>query len=90
MSSKRSLALLRRPEVERRTGLRSTQLDEKEKQGDFPKRVQISARAVGWEESEVDAWIHARIAARDRTPPPVQPSLLRRQRRKVQNAASAQ
>ena len=68
MSSKKGLALLRRPEVERRTGLKSTQLDEKEKHDDFPKRVQISARAVGWVESEIDAWIHERIRARDTDP----------------------
>lgn len=60
--------LLRRPEVERRTGLRSTRLDELESRGEFPKRVKISARAVGWVEAEISAFIRSRIEARDQKP----------------------
>jgi prophage regulatory protein len=33
-----------------------------EKVGKFPKRIALSASRVAWIESEVDAWIKARIA----------------------------
>jgi prophage regulatory protein len=36
-----------------------------EKAGKFPKRVPIGASRYGYLEAEVDAWINARIAARD-------------------------
>lgn len=50
-----------------------------EAQGLFPRRVQITPARVGWLESEVDAWIQARAAARyapasdagDGTPTPI-------------------
>jgi prophage regulatory protein len=53
--------LLRTADVELRTGLKRSQLNYKESEGSFPKRVQISTRACGWVESEVDAWVQARI-----------------------------
>jgi len=34
--------------------------------GEFPKPLPIGLRAVGWLESEVDAWLETRIAERDR------------------------
>jgi prophage regulatory protein len=36
-----------------------------EKAGKFPKRVPVGASRYGYLEAEVDAWINARIAARD-------------------------
>lgn len=57
--------LLRRPDVRARTGLSDTRIDELEKRKKFPRRVQISERAIGWVESEIDAFIRARIEARD-------------------------
>lgn len=60
-----SEALLRLKEIERRTGLRRERLRELEKSGSFPRRVRLSQRACGWVESEVDAWVRARIAERD-------------------------
>ena len=36
-----------------------------EKEGKFPKRVQLGQNRVGWVEAEVDEWIKARIAERD-------------------------
>lgn len=35
-----------------------------EKAGTFPKRVRVSAARHAWVESEIDAWIGERIAAR--------------------------
>ena len=57
--------LLRRPDVRARTGLSDTRIDELEKRKAFPRRVLISERAIGWVESEIDAFIRARIEARD-------------------------
>jgi prophage regulatory protein len=36
-----------------------------EKQGKFPRRIQVGANRVGWLLSEVHAWIAARVAERD-------------------------
>jgi prophage regulatory protein len=65
-----SPTLERRRQVEQRTGLKRTRLDDLEKQGLFPKRVVLSARAIAWVKSEVDDWIRARIAARDKQSQP--------------------
>lgn len=36
-----------------------------EKRGEFPQRFTITSRLVGWDLSEIDAWIAARKFARD-------------------------
>jgi prophage regulatory protein len=38
-----------------------------EKAGEFPKRVPIGRARHGWLETEIDAWIADRVAARDAT-----------------------
>jgi prophage regulatory protein len=55
--------IIRRPEVEGRTGYSGTTIWRKERDGQFPKRVQLSSdgMAVGWYEDEVDDWIQSRI-----------------------------
>ena len=64
-------AILRLKAVRQITGLsRSTiyaKLDPYSKQYDptFPHSVSLGARAVGFSEAEIRAWIAARIAARD-------------------------
>jgi len=57
--------ILRRDEVERVTGLPRSSLYEKVAKGDFPKPIKLSARSVGWLESEIIDWQRARIGARD-------------------------
>ena len=56
--------ILRLPEVKKRTGLsRSTiyvRLDKKT----FPIPVPLGGRAVGWVETEIEAWLEAHIQAR--------------------------
>lgn len=59
-----TLKILRRPAVNQKTGLSNTRTDELEAKGLFPKRIQISARAIGWIEHEVNEWISQRMAAR--------------------------
>ena len=41
------------------------QIDRMEKAGRFPKRVQLGPCRVGWVESEVLAWLEARLQARE-------------------------
>jgi prophage regulatory protein len=36
-----------------------------EKEGRFPRRVQVGPNRVAWVEAEVEAWVAARVAERD-------------------------
>jgi prophage regulatory protein len=56
--------VLRKREVFNRIGLSQSTVYRMEKDGKFPKRIQISVQCVGWIESEVDAWIEQRAAGR--------------------------
>lgn len=53
--------ILRLPDVEARVGLSRSQLYLLMGEGKFPKSISLSARAVGWVNHEVDAWIAQRI-----------------------------
>ena len=53
----------RRPAVQKRTGLCRSGIYKLMAAGDFPLPVQLSAKAVGWIESDVDAWIASRPVA---------------------------
>ena len=55
--------LIRRPEVEARTGLARTTIYARMARGEFPAPVKIGARAVAWPESVIDEWIEAQIEA---------------------------
>ena len=55
--------ILRRPQVEARTGLSRSTLYQYIQDGLFPRPVSLGPRAVGWLESEVNAWIVARTKA---------------------------
>jgi prophage regulatory protein len=61
------LTILRRKQVEARTGLSRSTIYEKINRRSprydytFPKPVRLSSDAVGWIEAEVDAWIALRI-----------------------------
>lgn len=57
--------VLRLPEVLLRTGKRRTSLLQAVRRGDFPRPIHLGPRAIGFVESEVDAWIDARMAERD-------------------------
>ncbi len=62
----RELAILRRKQVQMRTGLSRSTIYQYIKDGVFPKPVQLGPRAVGWLESEVIEWIAERVKiARD-------------------------
>ena len=57
--------LLRLQQVGEITGLRRSMIYQLEADGNFPKRVKLATRAVGWVESEIRDWIAARIMIRD-------------------------
>jgi prophage regulatory protein len=68
-----ALTILRRKQVEARTGLSRSTIYAKLKHnprrpGDFdptfPKPVSVGARAVGWLESEIEQWLAERAAKR--------------------------
>ena len=80
------LRIIRLPEVEQRVGLAGEQIAILERAKQFPGRVPLSARTVGWVEAEIDLWIQDRIAERndatraaqlrlERAPPAIRPRL---------------
>ena len=60
--------ILRLPEVINRVGLKRAAIYLYVERGQFPKQISLSARAVGWVEHEVDAWVAARIEVTRREP----------------------
>lgn len=56
-------SILRRKQVEARTGLSRSTIYDRIKAGTFPAPISLGAKAVGWIESEIDAWLNARIQA---------------------------
>jgi prophage regulatory protein len=52
--------IIREPERRRKTGISRAWWYELEARGEVPPRRQLSARATGWWESEIDAWIASR------------------------------
>ena len=58
--------ILRRREVEARTGIARSTIYQLVSEKRFPAPVRLGERSVGWVEAEVDAWLSERIAARTR------------------------
>ena len=56
-----AVKILRRRQVERRTGLSRSSIYERIKLGSFPAPIRLGGRAVGWLEIEVDGWLSAQI-----------------------------
>jgi prophage regulatory protein len=64
----KSLArFLREPECRHVTGLSRAQRWRLEREGRFPARVKLSERAFAWVETEVLAWVAARVLERDQS-----------------------
>jgi len=57
------LRLVRLPEVIHRVGLGKTAIYSRIRAGEFPRPVDLGG-VVAWVESEIDAWIEAKIANR--------------------------
>ena len=60
-NTEREPTLLRRKQVQERTGLSRSMIYQYIKDGTFPKPVPLGARAVGWVASEVSDWITERV-----------------------------
>lgn len=59
--------ILRLPEVKNLTGLARSTIYLRVGNGTFPAPVKLGGdRAVGWIESEIEAWVTAQIEQRDR------------------------
>lgn len=52
--------ILRDGDVRKRVPVGRVTLWRWERDGLFPKRIQIGPRAIGWYEDEVDAWVESR------------------------------
>lgn len=50
--------ILRLPGVKARTGLSRSTIYDKIQKKEFPAPVKLGERAVGWLDSEIDAWVH--------------------------------
>lgn len=55
--------LLRRPEVEARTGLARSTIYAAMSAGTFPRPVKIGARAVAWRSADIAQWLESRETA---------------------------
>jgi len=55
--------ILRRREVEARTGLSRSTLYAQMAEGTFPRPVRLGKRAVGWMESTISEWLESRVSS---------------------------
>jgi prophage regulatory protein len=58
--------ILRRRDVQQLVGLGRSSIYSMMEKGTFPQSVKLGPRAVGWMEDEIEGWIEARVAERDR------------------------
>jgi prophage regulatory protein len=56
--------ILRRAEVEAKTGFKRAHIYNLMKAGKFPKALRLGVRAVGWDSVEIDQWIADRLQER--------------------------
>jgi prophage regulatory protein len=56
-----TLTILRRKQVEARTGLSRSTIYAFISEGVFPKPINLGNRAVGWIEAEIDTWLKSCI-----------------------------
>ena len=67
-----AIRIIRRGEVQSRTGLCRSAIYQSIADGRFPRPVSLGPRAVGWVEAEVVDWLRSRVAAR---PQPATPAV---------------
>ncbi len=67
-------AMLRYPEVERRTGLSRVTIWRKVRAGTFPAPRELGPNSVGWLESEIEAWRESRPRRGPTAPTAPQPT----------------
>ena len=57
------ISILRLPAVKARTGLSRSTIYLRISEGNFPKPISLGGRAVGWVESDIQAWLQQQIDA---------------------------
>lgn len=62
MSDMNKGRILRRPEVQTRTGLSRSTIYAMIAEGTFPKPIRLGKRAVGWPESTISDWLESRAS----------------------------
>ena len=62
-TSQHGLSVLRRPQVETRTGLSRSSLYALIASGRFPAPIRLTPNTVGWLEHEIERWIAQRVQA---------------------------
>ena len=61
----KNLSILRRKQVEQRTGLSRSTIYLYIQEGTFPRPINLGSRSVGWLENEIDEWLISRVQKRD-------------------------
>jgi len=56
-----TIQLLRRPDVEKKTGLSRSTIYKRIDEGTFPKPIPLGGRLVAWLETDIQDWIKQRI-----------------------------
>ncbi len=56
--------ILRRAEVEAKTGFKRAHIYSLMKEGKFPRALRLGVRAVGWDSVEIEQWIDDRLNER--------------------------
>lgn len=56
--------ILRLAEVEAKTGFKRAHIYNLMKAEEFPRRVRLGSRAVGWDSFEIDEWVAGRLRER--------------------------
>jgi prophage regulatory protein len=54
--------ILRKPEVVKAVGLSHVTIWRMERAGNFPKRLALGSKAVGWRLSDIEQWMESRVA----------------------------
>ncbi len=60
-----NLSILRRRQVEERTGLSRSTIYLRIQEGTFPQPINLGGRAVGWLEHEIESWLTECVALRN-------------------------
>ncbi|ELQ15129.1 phage transcriptional regulator AlpA [Pseudomonas fluorescens BRIP34879] len=57
--------IMRREEVEQKTGFKRAHIYNLMKEGKFPRAKRIGLRAVGWDSLEIEHWIAERLSLQE-------------------------
>ena len=64
-TTQKKFSVLRRKQVEQRTGLPRSTMYLQIQEGTFPRPISLGARSVGWLENEIEEWLMSRIEMRN-------------------------